>query len=361
MAERTDITGLERMVGSLPPGEKALFKRIYTVSIARGELSLPRSMYPWVRRQFGSVEDVAKQQIVRVTNKITHEGSLFNRLRAARPNEAGSTSPADTRQLKPGQKDMFSRPELTTPADSFGRISGSHSITASNIAKCDRLHGLVIFDRFHPLDFSREEVIDYIDTARKWAEEARARYPQSRYFFFCWNCLWRSGASIIHGHAQMMLTSGRHYAKIEGLRSTALRYRRSYGSNYFDDLFLAHQSVGCAREEDGVKTLAYLTPFKDNEVVLMADELNLAFKKKLYEVLAGFRDRLGVTSFNLGLATPPLGRTRESWEGFPVIAWLVDRGDLASRASDVGTMEMFASSVISSDPLELAVRLWQSE
>jgi hypothetical protein len=360
VANITDITGLEGIVDSLPAGVRALFRRIYTVANARGELRLPENMYPWVEQQFGSVASVTGQQIVSVTNKITHEGSLFNRLRAARPNEASNRSPADARQLTPGKKDMFARPELATPEDTFGRVTGKHSITASNIAKCDGLHGLVIFNEFQPLSFSREQVVDYIDVAQEWAVRAQAKYPRNRYFFFCWNCLWRSGASIIHGHAQMMLTSGRHYAKIEGLRSAALRYRRNYGSNYFSDLFLAHESVGCAREQDGVKTLAYLTPFKDNEVMLMADELNLAFKERLYEVLASFRDRMGVTSFNLGLVTRPLAKTRESWDGFPVIAWLVDRGDLASQSSDVGSMEMFASSVISSDPLELAGKLWQT-
>jgi hypothetical protein len=39
---------------------------------------------------------------------------------------------------------------------------------------------------------------------------------------------------------------------------------------------------------------------------------------------------------------------------------LVDRGDPGSSASDVGGMELYAASVISSDPLELARHLWGS-
>ena len=106
-------------------------------------------------------------------------------------------------------------------------------------------------------------------------------------------------------------------------------------------------------EKKGVKILAHLTPFKDNEVILMAEELNLSFKERIYEVLACFRDRLGVTCFNLSLVTPPLSETEESWEDFPVMARLVDRGDPGSQASDVGGMEIYASSVVSSDPFEL--------
>jgi hypothetical protein len=74
-------------------------------------------------------------------------------------------------------------------------------------------------------------------------------------------------------------------------------------------------------------------------------------------VLACFRDRLGISSFNLGLAPPPLAATEESWQGFPVVAWLVDRGDLANRTSDVGGMEIYAASVIAGDPFELAREL----
>ena len=181
----------------------------------------------------------------------------------------------------------------------------------------------------------------------------------AKYFFFMWNCLPRAGASIYHGHAQVMLTSDRHYARVEGLRRAALGYRESHGSSYFDDLFRVHCSIGCAVEKDGVKVIAHLTPFKDREVIITAAELNLSLKASLYDVLACFRDRLKVMSFNLSLAMPPLSETEESWEGFPVIARLVDRGSPNSRASDVGSMEIYGSSVVSSDPLELASQLRQ--
>ncbi|MEA2085742.1 MAG: hypothetical protein U9O84_01670 [Chloroflexota bacterium] len=351
------IASLEEAVASLPPEEKALFERIYRVSTATGELLPPARMRPWITRQFGSVDTVTRQKIVKVTNLVTFEGALFNRLRASRPIE-----PREEKGIGPlegSDSDQFADVRDGTPEDTFGRIAGRYCVTASNVAKCDGLHGLVIFNDFNPLHFSREQVIDYLDVAWKWAETARASHPGAKYFFLTWNCLWRSGASVNHGHAQVLLTTGRHYARIDGLRQAALGYRQSYGADYFSDLFQAHRAVGCAIARNGVSILAHLTPFKDNEVVLMADELGLSFKERIYEVLACFRDRMGITSFNLGLVTPPLAETEESWEGFPVIARVVDRGDLSNRASDVGGMEIYASSVISSDPLELARELRQ--
>jgi len=345
------------MVDSLSAEEKVLFQRIYAVTVSTGEQSIPQGMQPWVKQQFGSVEAVTNQRIVRVTNRITGEETLFNRLRASRPVEAKDKKGVEDQLRDSRDSDVFRYPERNTPEDLFGRVVGKHCVTASNITKYDGLHGVVIFNDFNPLHFSREQVVDYIDVAWEWARRAHATRPEAKYFFFIWNCLWRAGASIYHGHAQVMLTRERHYAKIDGLRRAALGYRQSYGSNYFDDLFQAHYSLGCAVKKGEVKILACLTPFKDNEVILMAEELNLPFKERIYEVLACFRDRLGVASFNLSLVTPPLSATAESWEGFPAMARLVDRGDPDSQASDVGGMEIYGSSVVSSDPFKLAREL----
>lgn len=351
------ITSLKEIVASLSADEKKLFQRIYQVITTVGELRTPNSMQSWVRQQFGSVAAVTKQQIVKVTNMITCEEALFNRLRSSRPIEVKESRSIAARLADASKDDLFRSPKETTPEDLFGRIVGKHCITASNIAKYDGLHSMVIFNEFNPLRFSREQIIDYIDVAWEWARRAQAEQPQAKYFFFCWNCLWRAGASVYHGHAQMMLTSGRHYAKIEGLRHAAESYRQDYGSNYFSDLFQVHHSVGCAVEKEGVKILVHLTPFRDNEVMLIAEGLNLSLKERIYEVLACLRDRLGVTSFNLGLVTPPLAETEESWEGFPVVARVVDRGDPNSQTSDIGGVEIYASNVVSSDPFKLARQL----
>jgi len=356
-AINSSIANLEESVNSLPAAERERFQQIYAVTTTMGELHPPPSMEPWIRQHFGSVEAVTRQRIVRVSNKITCEGTLFNPLRSLRPIEAKRKKSIDAQLKDAGNNDPFRYPEDTTPEDLFGRVVGKHCITASNVAKYDGLHGVVIFNDFNPLQFSREQVIDYLDVAQEWAKRAQAREPQARYFFLIWNNLWRAGASICHGHAQVMLTRDCHYAKIEGLRRAALSYRQNYKSNYFADLFQVHQSIGCAVEKNGVRILACLTPFKDNEVVLMAEELSLSFKERIYEVLACFRDRMNVTTFNLGLVTPPLAKTEEDWEGFPVMARLVARGDLNSQASDVGGMEIYASSVVASDPFELARQL----
>ncbi len=87
MAASTDtiIARLDEIVTSLPVEEKELFQRIYAVTVTTGEQNFPGNMEPWVKRQSGSRNKVARQQIVRVTSKVPPEGTIFNRLHASYP------------------------------------------------------------------------------------------------------------------------------------------------------------------------------------------------------------------------------------------------------------------------------------
>ena len=80
----------------------------------------------------------------------------------------------------------------------------------------------------------------------------------------------------------------------------------------------------------------------------------------IYDVLRCFVERLGVTSFNMAIYMPPIAPVEEDWGGFPVLARLVDRGDPMNRTSDFGAMELYASSVIASDPFRVAEALRDS-
>ncbi|MBO3804242.1 MAG: hypothetical protein JTT11_10330, partial [Candidatus Brockarchaeota archaeon] len=81
------ITEIEKIVDSLPPEEKLLFYRIFDLGTAVGKLRVPSSLAGWVEERFGSVGAVQEQKIVKITNVVTMEGSLFNALRARRPME----------------------------------------------------------------------------------------------------------------------------------------------------------------------------------------------------------------------------------------------------------------------------------
>ena len=343
------------MVDALPPADAERFRRIYDVIESVGRMRVPGSMAPWVERTFGPVEAVENQRIVRVANLVTGEAAIFNDLRARRPIRAEL---ADDAELDVElARDPWARPRESTPEDLFGRLESPSAITAANVAKYDSLHSLLIFSEPNPLRFTRDSVRACVRLANQWFDAARRTDPEAVYPFFLWNCLWRSGGSIIHGHAQVQLARGRHYARIEALRAAAAAYRTAHGSDYFDDLASVHESLGLAAGGPGARVIASLTPVKEKETVILAPEFGDALADALYDALAVFRDDLGVRSFNVGALLPPFASSsgpEEGWHGFPVVVRIVDRGSLATRTSDIGAMELFAEPVVASDPFAVA-------
>jgi len=348
-----EIVNLEALVKALPPKMQRAFHRLFHVSTTVGRLDPPPEMHDWIKGYFGSVEAVLSQRIVKVTNLVTMEGALFNELRSRRPMEVCSSANLDA-EIEGKRGDPFCTPLTGTPADVFGRVRGRRAITASNIAKYDGFHGLVIFNEHHPLRFTADDISDYLDIALAWAHRAHEVDPEARYFFLMWNCLWKSGASIIHGHMQMTLTRGLHYPKVEALRRAARSYRLEHSSDYFEDLYAVHHALGLAMESRGIRVLSYLTPVKEKEILLIAGQWDENLKRILYDVLHVYVTALGVQSFNVAVYYPPLAAVAEDWSGFPVIVRLVDRGNPHNQTADFGAMELYAASVITSDPFYVA-------
>ncbi len=337
-----EIAELDKMVEQLSRDSRGLFNRLYSFEISTGSLDIPAEMENWAKKTFGSVERVENQRIVSIKNKFTGEHSLFNKLRTDRPVEAKSA--IELREFKEKENCLFCNPEKQTPSDVFGRIKGKYCITASNIAKYDSFHSLIIFNEHNPLEMKKKWIEDYLRTAELWFDEvSKSDVEKELQKFFMWNCLWRSGASIIHGHIQLTAAEER-YGKLEVLEKVAADYKREFNSSYIEDLYKVHKSLGLASENKGDRILVYLTPVKEKEIFVISkarrsDEM----ADTIYKLLRSYLN-MGVQSFNLAIFQ--LGDYH--------IVRLVDRGSLEDRNSDIGAMELYAASVISSDPFKLA-------
>ncbi|MGH3090026.1 MAG: hypothetical protein ACRDSJ_22320 [Rubrobacteraceae bacterium] len=356
------ITELSDLIAALPEKERALVGRIFDVSEATGRLVPPETMRAWIEDSFGSVEAVSEQRIVRVTNKITLEGTLFNSLRALRPLDTGVSVDLEE-EIAATENDPFCDPESGTPADVFGRVRGKHSITAANVAKYDAHHAVIVFDDHSPLKLTPEKVSDYIEVGLSWHRKVLEEDPDFKYPFLMWNCLWRAGGSIIHGHAQVTATSGSHYPKVERLRRDVKSYKAEHSSNYFDDLCQAHEALGLRiPASGGTRAFANLTPVKEKEIILIGKSGESGeslddeeFKNSVGELLRSCVKDLGVSSFNVAFyIPPPISKAKEDWSGFPITVRVVDRGSPANRTSDIAAMELYAASVVASDPFEVA-------
>jgi hypothetical protein len=357
-----------------------LIDRLFDIREDIGELIYPAN--PEIIKVYGKKEDVVKQNIIKVTNLITYESSLFNELRSSRPFQKIENLKMQD-EIEKQEGCFFCIPEAyhVTPSDTFigtpssendlslkGRIKKETCFSASNAGKYDGYHGLVVFNDHQPYSF--DSIQEYVDCSIEWARAAHEKDKFAIYFFYMWNCLWRAGGSIIHGHNQMSLTKGMHYGRIEYLLRAMKEYEKRYEErNYFDDLFRVHEMLGLGFEKDGVRIMANLTPIKEKEILLMSnsrinkDTINTV-KKVLPRTMACYNKKLGVMSFNLGLICSPSAifsniceEENARWAGFPVIIRIVDRGDLANRSSDIGAMELYASSVISSDPYKVIEEL----
>jgi hypothetical protein len=351
------ITNLPALISDLSPGDRDFAERILDVSTTTGRLDPPEAMRAWIEKSFGSVDRVTAQRIVKVTNRITLEGTLFNELRASRPLDTGVSLDLD-REIAATGGDPFCRPEEGTPADVFGRVKGEHAITASNVAKYDGFHGVVVFDDHNPLHLTPEKVAGYVSVGLEWGRKALEADPEALYPFLMWNCLWRAGGSIIHGHAQVTATRGSHYPKVESLRRAASAYKEEHHSDYFSDLHSVHDSLGLGIPLEGVRAFASLTPLKEKELVVIGGEPgDPSLSRAVGALLQGYVHDLGVRAFNVAFYMPPLGPTQEDWFEFPTVVYIVDRGDPANRTSDMGAMELYAASVVASDPFRVAEAL----
>jgi len=349
------IAHLDEYVDALSDQERAVFDRVYHLCVALGEQVVPGSMEEWVEAAFGSVAAVQKQRIVKLLNLITMEGALFNALRGTRPTDFSREEDVLS-AIERTRGGPFCQPEQMTPEDTFGRIRGRHCITASNIAKYDGYHSLVIFDEHNPLCITRERVHDYVATAMRWAKRAHNEDVSAKYFFLIWNCLWKGGSSIVHGHMQLTLGRGMHYARVEHWRRQALLYQLGHGDSYFDDLYRIHKALGLGMRLGDTRVLASLTPIKEKEVLLISPSRwvdNDDFKDAISTVLQAYTTDLGVQSFNLALFQRPIDSAEENWDDFPAMVRIVDRGDLTIRTTDVGCMELYGSSVVSTDPYQV--------
>lgn len=333
------ISTLPHRIEELDSREHMLWERIYTVSQQEGKLILPE-----ILRMHGEYSHFIKQRIIRITNRITHESTLFNELRARRPFDARFNESL-LQELKAVNKCPFCHPLEQTPSDLFGRVEGRYCLTASNLTKYDALHALLIFREHEPFVTDEERIRDFLETARVWFIKARQYDPHAHNPFFMWNCLWRAGASIIHGHAQLLLAA-EPYRYVREWLQTSDTYQSKYGSSYEGDIFSIHQALGLGRSYQEGGILAHLTPTKEKEMMIIAPDIE-NLPPLVSRVLSTYY-RLGVRSFNLAILQPSLDVSG------PVVVRVVDRGDLLSRSSDIGGMELYGGmAVVSSDPFIL--------
>ena len=354
------IAELPQLIDGLPPEDRRRARDLFDVSLSTGRPVAPPELRDWLTEHFGSVEAAEKQRIVRVTDRWSLHGALFSPLRGSRP-QATASGGAFQERVAATIGDEFCHPETGTPADTWGRVRGRHTITAANAAMYEGRHGVVIFDQHDPMVFDEELVIDLLETGRAWAEHGRAEEAEASAYLLIWNAGPRAGGSIVHGHAQVTLGHA-HYPQVERARRAAAAYAEQTRGAYLADLVAVHRALGLvSAEKAGVSTVSTLTPVKERELLVIGqpgmDERDPAFAITVARTVVAYRDVLGVRAFNLALHRPPIDpaiAATDAWITMPPVVHLVDRGDPDSHSSDIGAMELYAAAVVGADPFAVA-------
>ncbi len=344
-----NIENLKQEIKKLDKNKKNLFSKFFSINVKNSKMTIPEPMKKELKGKF-NISELEHQRIVRIDNLLTDESALYNPLRNKRPKAKKK------QDFNFNKKDAFCTPEKSTPIDEVGRIKGKYTITCANLSKFEKYHSVIIFKKHNPFDIKYKEMSEAFDTALEWFDKIKNINQKAIYPLLLWNYLWKSGASIIHPHLQVVV-SEKQFPKQKTFFKLVSKYRKKYKRDYIEDLFKVHKNIGLGITYKKIKIFPYLTPIKEKEIFIIG-KYGKDFKKAIYKVIRTFK-KIGVESFNLGLIMPPLNSFNKKQN--KIIARIVDRGNLDELTTDLGGMELYSEAkVISSDPYQLSKELKKS-
>jgi hypothetical protein len=272
-----------------------------------------------------------KQKLIFVNDKILGKSVIFNLSRKKRPQPNIET--------KIQEKDPFCNYQTETPVDEIGRLENEFSVTAGNLSKMADYHSLVIFKKHNFDNLNEQDFLSAINLTQEWFEKIQNLDNEIKTKIFIWNYHFRSGASILHPHFQLLAYKN-NPPKVQELKEKLENYQKNFQSYYFEDYFNLMAKVNLAKEKDDLKIWASLTPEKERGLVFYGDLFKGA--KFLWKILEKLMET-GTQSFNLFYLL-------DINYGF-----FVDRGETNKLNSDFGALEIFGIKIVSSDPAELKI------
>lgn len=372
--ERRSILCLPEYVGYLPERGKETFHKIFELRPVKIPLHYPspETMLKLADKFRINLALISDRDVLRVTNKVWGEETLFNPIRANRPLQSGSSDVSKEsidklEATNPSGEDCdFCSYEDNTPQDPFGDVKGEFSVTRANIAGYDGLHALILSPRVHnPRDLTAKIISDMIHTAGPWFLEAQAYagkegIADADYPFIMMNNLPRAGASKLHAHMQALLAIGEPYVKVRNLRDRMGDYQwLNHGTSYLSDLSRCLEPLGLVEHIGKATAIFNPVPIKESEIIIVSDDLEGLPNGDLSEATARVIDwwrSTGITSFNLAVYMPKLGDSLSSgnWYQFRPFVRMVNRGPEGNNVADIAAMELYGSSVVATDPFKVA-------
>ncbi|KAL4226297.1 hypothetical protein ACF0H5_014280 [Mactra antiquata] len=310
----------------------------------------------WLNNDDALYDQAKKQLIISAYNVYTREHNMYNPIRGKRPMSIPDV-PEKTyieqlvRKTQPTCD--FCNYKSHTAQDVFDRIDNKLSYSASNTFKLDRWHGLFMLKTHHPLNWTKEQFLDLMDTGQQWFKKVYAREGWYKYPSGIWDLLPHAGASQVHPHIHGFLDRDSYQGVTEVWRQAAIEYNQDVPHhNYFIDIIEIHSMLGLTVSYGKAVAFANLVPKRDNEIVIVSEKADEDFFLLWYFVVRGFLDDMECLCYSTGFALPSMtGDTSSS--SLPAYVRILTRGAVADVRSDISSLELFTASNANTDPYKV--------
>ncbi|KXJ15889.1 uncharacterized protein LOC110236748 [Exaiptasia diaphana] len=359
------IEHISRIVKTLYESNKStckefsnLFKSIYTIRESVSSVVINKVFAQKVLKWFGGnaklLEQTKQQHVLFINNIVTQESTVFNPLRAKRPG-AGAVGPEVKKivdeLISTSSKDCdFCNYKIMTAKDPFGSIESKYSVTVANTFKIEKFHGLMLWKHHNPMNFTKEQIVDFLDIALKWFNKAYEADKNYEYPHIYWDSLTKASASQIHPHVHLTLASGQYYSGWARLHESAVLYAKGHnGANYFTQLVKIHSLFGLAVHLGEATAFAYLTPSGSHEVMLISKKPSEDLFSLLFYTMRAYIDDMNLFATSMGMVFPKMV-VNPSNSDLPMMIQLVYRGSQASPRSDISSFDIFGTHNVNVDP-----------
>jgi hypothetical protein len=203
------------------------------------------------------------------------------------------------------------------------------------------------------LRLSLSEFVGLFDTAERYIAEARRFRAGANQFIIFLNGGIKSAASVDHAHLQVVgRDDEQHFAYPETVVARC-------PADYWQQMHRIHEDLGLATAESECVAWASLVSVKECDTCVISPNIHdgAVFVYKLLQILL----QRGTNSFSLAAIPSPFlfsGHCSvDRFRNWPSVLWrLVDRGDIRVRHSDIGSLELFGSAIVATDPWLVASR-----
>jgi len=363
--DRQSIASAADLAARIGSGRFDAVRAIYDIRrVPASRLCMNAAGWTTTSQIMGVPRDAVENQILCfIRDRYTGQEAIVNSLRALRTNRAEQNRTQVASEARRAacrwcaewdvQESGMWSDEWDQARSDDGRIG-----TRPNWARQSPISGLAFGDhRMHDLDgLTESEFVGLFTTGERYLATARRLRGRARFCAIFINGGPRSGSSVEHAHAQIVARDDRHFAYPEMVATRC-------PPDYWQRTRLAHDQAGLTILQGDSEGWVSLAPVKERDITALSPDVAEG-ARVMYRIWRGLVAR-GTRNFSLtAILSPGYFSATDCPERFlrwPRVVWrFVDRGDPDVKHADIGSMELFGSSVVASDPYATA-RLLRDE